>query len=672
MSFTYTRRGFITGIAAAGTLLGGAALLGGCSFPLERLRDRFIKGEDGADGGADDSTDGSADGGPVATKGGGTLHVASHWPYSLDPFYLQEFSGVQIASCLFDPLMRYDYRTARLLPAAAKNWEVYKGGTVFVFKLVEDAYFHNGELVTAADFKYGWERLLKPDVSGSLSVNASYLSAIEGAEALIAGEADEITGIQAQDRLTLEVTFTFPFHEFLEVLTYPTFSPVPASKAGKDPLSFELWPTGNGAFMMSDTSSWQDAALKLERFDDYRGQMPLLSAVEFRFFAAGQAQSDESLNEDELWQAAGPVAGPTAGPVAAPGMWQAAAPTAGPGLWQAVAGPRLRQAITGSRLQKAIAASRLQKAAIGPRLRKAADDVPVTYEEKTYESFTYGELDVASVPAAALEDARLTYGESTDGYTATPGGQTLLGSETCTEFLLLNLEREPLTDVNVRRALSYAIDREAICKELYFDSYFPATGIIPPDIEGFRDGAWPPATYNINKAKQALAEAGYPKGEGLAPITLVVFDSENERALFKMIEADLKAVGFKVKTEVGASGERLAALLANSAVLTRAGWIADFPIMESFLTPLFASFGSYNQFEYHNAAVDEGIAAARAIALKKDRIEAFQAVEDLIVADMPAIPLFFTRHTLVCSDRTNDLYIAPDGLIDLKKAWLAY
>jgi peptide/nickel transport system substrate-binding protein/oligopeptide transport system substrate-binding protein len=626
MGFAYTRRGFIAGIATAGALLGGTVLLSGCSLPLEQIRNRLINRGDGVD----ETRDGVDGAGAVGAKEGGTLYIASHWPYSLDPFYLQEASGIQIASCLFDPLVRYDYRTGRLVSAAARSWRTSERGTVFTFELVEGARFHNGELVTAADFKYSWERLLKPDASGSYSGNASYLLTIEGAEALKAGEADEVTGIRAIDRLTLEVTFVSPFHEFLEVLTYPAFAPVPASEAEKDPVGFEVRPTGNGAFMIPDISYWQDDALRLARFDDYHGPAPLLSAVEFAFFEAGQdgqGQGDGLTDEGELWEVAAP---------------SPAAPSP----------------------------AALHPAALG--MQKVADDLPVTYEEKTYESFTYGELDVASVPIEDFADARLLYGESADGYTATPGAQTLSGSEVCTQFLLLTLKHESLTDANVRRALSYAIDRKAICEKLYLDTCLPATGIIPPDIEGFRDGAWPAATYNIGKAKQVLADAGYPEGEGLAPITLVASDTESDRVLFEMIETNLKAVGFKVKTEVVTSGERLATVLENSAALTLTGWISDFPIMESFLTPLFASFGSYNQFEYHNAAVDEGIMAARAIALKKERIEAFQAVEDLIAADMPVVPLCFTRHTLVCSDRANDLYIAPDNLIDFPKAWVSY
>jgi peptide/nickel transport system substrate-binding protein/oligopeptide transport system substrate-binding protein len=139
-----------------------------------------------------------------------------------------------------------------------------------------------------------------------------------------------------------------------------------------------------------------------------------------------------------------------------------------------------------------------------------------------------------------------------------------------------------------------------------------------------------------------------------------------------MIEADLTAVGFTVKTTIAGDSNQFWSELRRSAGIALTGWIADFPIMEDFLTPLFASFGNYNQFGYHNSEVDTGIMVARSLASETQRIEAFQEIEDLISADMPVIPLFSMRHSLVCSDRVNDLYVAPDGLLDLANAWVIF
>jgi ABC-type transport system substrate-binding protein len=654
----------VLGAATAGAALGAASLLGGCVFPFGAGR-RDANGAGGSgDLGGDDEKD---------PRAGGTLRFASHWPYSFDPFYLQELSGIQIASCLFDPLVRYDYRQRKLVGAAAKSWEVTEEGTLFTFKLVEGARFHNGEAVSAKDFKYSWERLFKggfPPSDRALGIpssNASYISMIQGAEEMMAGEAKEASGIRVVDKLTLEVALAFPFFEFCQVIAYPAFAPVPSTGEADDFLGFDGMPIGNGAFQMEETWDWRSDTLRLARFDDYHGTPALLQAVEFRFFASDQKPGGGSGNAGDLWVVANRRRGGVGSRLETGGGLSRSA-----GDLSRVTGEPLREAdgsldVAISRFPRAN--SQLQFA--GGRFRTA--DVQFrTYEEKTYTGLQDGDLDVAQIPIEEFDDARARYGEAEDGYTATPDAQVLFGQELCTQFLWINFNKEPLTDAAVRRALSHAVNREAICAELYRDTVSPATGIVPPDIEGFREGAWPAAIYDVDKAKQILEEAGYPEGKGLGLVTLVASDTEEESRLFEMIKADLEAAGFTVRLSVVKTADLFWDTLDRSAALALTGWIADFPLMENFLTPLFTSTGSSNEFGYHNEEVDEGIVAARALENDAKRIGAFREVENVISADMPVIPLFYTRHSLVCSDRTNDLFVAPDEIADFSKAWVSY
>jgi peptide/nickel transport system substrate-binding protein/oligopeptide transport system substrate-binding protein len=626
----FARRDFVIGAATVGAALGSMSLLGGCGFLPVSTTANTNGGSDSA--GAAGGAGGAGDGKETISRAGGTLYIASHWPYSFDPFYLQELAGIQMAACLFDPLVKYDYRSKKLIPAAAQEWAANEDGTVFTFKLVKGARFHNGEAVTAFDFKYSWERLLKPSPFSDVSGNAVYIEMIQGARELMAGEADEALGIRVVDKLTFEVTLDAPFHDFPSLLTYPAFAPVPSTGEADDFYGFDGMPIGNGPFKIERAWDWSGTSLKLMRFDDYYGTSPLLNAVEFVFFESDREQDTGANDGGTLLAVVNKTADKTTGK----------------------------------------ATDKVADRAVDKVADRAVDASPLTYAQKTYASFEFGEVDVAQVPVEEFEDALIRYGESTDGYSMAPGNQTLSGPEAYTQFLMLNFAQEPLVDVGVRRALSYAINREAICKELYFDTRVPATGIVPPDVEGFRDGAWPAAVYDVGKARQELRDAGYPAGKGLAPVMLVVSNSREDRRLFEMIGADLEAAGFKVKTSLVANNSQYWEVLDNSAGLAVTGWIADFPIMEDFITPLFASFGGYNQFAYSNAEVDEGIMAARTKASESERIKAFQAVEDLIAADMPAIPLFFMRHTLVCSDRTTDLSVAPDGMLDLSKTWLSF
>jgi peptide/nickel transport system substrate-binding protein/oligopeptide transport system substrate-binding protein len=616
----FSRRDFLAKAAVAAAAFASLPVLGGCALPLPHSA----------------STD-AEEAGAGLGKGGGTLAIASHWPYSFDPFYLRELAGTQIAQCLFDPLVRYDYQAKELVGAAAESWQANEEGTVFTFTLVSGACFHNGEPVTAADFKFSWERLLKQDPYEQPSDNAPLLSMVQGADALRDGKAEDVVGIRVVDELTLEVTLAFPFYEFPYVLTYPAFAPLCAKSMGSDFFAFERAPLGNGPFRMTDDAGQAGTILRLARFDDYQGTAALLGNVEFWFFSSDMKLPELADDEVILLEAAYRP-GKKTNPVVAAG------------------GPVGSLAAVGSPANP----------------RKVDDTVFRTYEEKAYAEFLLGEIDVAPVPIGELEDARARFGESQDGYTAVPGAQTLMGKEACTQFLVLNLEADPLSNPKVREALSYAIDREALCEKLLPGASLPATGIIPPGVEGFRDGAWPAATYDLAKARQALSDAGYPEGKGLAPLTLVVWDIESERALFKLLAANLRAAGFVVRIKTVLSDEEFKEALANNASVASSGWIADFPLMENILNPLFASAGSYNQFEYSRPEVDEGIMAARAIAGEQERTQAFCAVDDLIAGDMPVVPLYYTQLALVCSTRVNNLSVALDGTANLTKAWVSW
>jgi ABC-type transport system substrate-binding protein len=612
------------------------------------------------------TAEGTGTGSDIAvTKAGGTLQFASHYPYSLDPFYLQELAGLQIAAALYDPLVRYDYQTGELVKAAAESWRVSQGGTVFTFKLVSGARFHNGEPVTAADFKYSWERILRPDPSGALSPNALHIAMIEGAAELMAGEAKHASGIRVIDSLTLEVTLTTPHYDFPSVLSFLPFAPVPLGGVADDLSIFSALPVGNGPFRIIGRESWAADALRLDRFEDYSGEPALLNAIEFCFF--------ESDSEQE--EAAEPNDG---GGAASEEIWTVA---------DRAKRERTRTRTLGARAvsqETWMVADRAADKRVDDRVDdhagRVADTVADdgvdnqlrTFEEKTYEGFIRDELDVAQVPLAQLDDARMRFGESPDGLTATPGSQVLVGQEAYTQFLWVNFHQEPLANVDVRKALGYAINREALCKELYADAALPASGIVPPGVEGFRDGAWPATAYSPGKARLALSRAVTADDAAARAITLVAHDTVFERKLFEMIKADLEVVGFAVATKVVKTQAEYWDALEKNAALALTGWIIDYPLMENFLAPLFATFGSFNQLGYDNAQLDEGILAARAVASQAARVKAYQKADDILANDMPAIPLFFVKHALVCSNRVNDFTMPPDGIAPLTKPWVSW
>ncbi|MDP4917519.1 MAG: peptide ABC transporter substrate-binding protein, partial [Haliea sp.] len=98
-----------------------------------------------------------------------------------------------------------------------------------------------------------------------------------------------------------------------------------------------------------------------------------------------------------------------------------------------------------------------------------------------------------------------------------------------TYFYLLNTERPPLDDVLVRRALSLAVDREAVTRNVLYGSNNPAYSITPPGTLGYQ----PPQlfSYDPAEARRLLAEAGYPEGAGWPGLELIYNTSESHRKI---------------------------------------------------------------------------------------------------------------------------------------------
>ena len=205
---------------------------------------------------------------------------------SIDPALSRRGAG-DIVGAIFSGLVKLD-NNLDVVADLAEGWTVSDDGTVFTFKLRENARFHDGRAVTAQDFKYSWERALHSDTESPVA--ETYLGDVLGAEAFASGEADILEGVQALDDRTLRVTITKPFPYFLSKLTYPTSFVVDRANVE----SGEDWtdnPNGTGAFKLK---VWEkDELLVLERNDDWYGGTPALAHVVYRIFAGNPMQMYE-------------------------------------------------------------------------------------------------------------------------------------------------------------------------------------------------------------------------------------------------------------------------------------------------------------------------------------------------------------------------------------------
>ena len=294
--------------------------------------------------------------------------------------------------------------------------------------------------------------------------------------------------------------------------------------------------------------------------------------------------------------------------------------------------------------------------------------------QTAYTEFQAGNLDVAQVPTTQLKDAISQYGESEDGYTATTGKEVLTGDELSTYYLMLNVNDEQLKDKDLRHALSLAINRQAICDTVFEGTREPAGGIVPPGIKGYVENEWADSRYDVDAAKKILDEK-YPadaNGKRNLSIALTYNLDGDHKAVMEMVMADWSALGIETSSNTAEWASILSNTYPNADFqVGRLGWIADYPIMDNYLYPLFVTGGDNNYGQYSNADVDKGLLDARAIASDDERVAKYQEVDKLIAEDMPVIPLLYYKHQMVCSQRVKSLYMDPQKLCDMSTVELS-
>lgn len=290
--------------------------------------------------------------------------------------------------------------------------------------------------------------------------------------------------------------------------------------------------------------------------------------------------------------------------------------------------------------------------------------------QTAYTEFQAGNLDVAQVPTTQLKDAISQYGESEDGYTATPGHQFLGGTMLYTQFLAFNVNDPLMSDVRVRQALSLAINRQAICDAIYEGSAKPADDIIPEAIDGYREGAWAYAAYDPDKAAQLLDEAGYPAdADGKRNISFkFMTNAANTQDEYQSMQADWQKLGLDVEIDKVEYAAMYQSYLDGTYSVGARAWYADYPIADNYLYPLFHTGNGDNVSHFADDKFEQLIDAARATADYDERVAAMQAADDYVADLVPYAPLNY-RSLARCTDkRVASLTVTPQILPLLSEA----
>jgi oligopeptide transport system substrate-binding protein len=269
---------------------------------------------------------------------------------------------------------------------------------------------------------------------------------------------------------------------------------------------------------------------------------------------------------------------------------------------------------------------------------------PANSANLEYQGFQSGQFDWARMPTPQLPVAKAKYA---------PKNQWVEADTSGINYLVSFNHNAPLNSVDARKAISYAIDREAIAKGVFQGMMKPATSVLPPSFaDVYQDGVCTTCVKQDKaKAKELAAKAG------LKPGTTINFGYNTGAGHEEWVQAiaqQLKDVlGLNVKLDGKPFKEALATQQEKSANgLWRSAWGADYPTADNFLYPLLST-GSINpepgtgkalgdnRGRYSNPKFDDLLKRARATKDDAARAKLYQEAEKLAIdTEQGLIPLW--------------------------------
>lgn len=215
-----------------------------------------------------------------------------------------------------------------------------------------------------------------------------------------------------------------------------------------------------------------------------------------------------------------------------------------------------------------------------------------------------------------------------------------------TGFFRINVERPPLTDPRVRRALALGLDRKTLVENVTLGGQTPAHSLTPPGTAGYTAEAGIPD--NFAEARRLLAEAGFEGGKGIPSLEIISFTSELNLRLLEAIQQMWKReLGITVTLNLKEQRVWLDDERGKNYALSCARWIGDYVDPSTFLE-MFMSNSGNNATGWSNSEYDRLIRAAGAEGEAGKRNALYQQAERILLDEAPLAPIYHgTRPYLI-------------------------
>ena len=247
--------------------------------------------------------------------------------------------------------------------------------------------------------------------------------------------------------------------------------------------------------------------------------------------------------------------------------------------------------------------------------------------------------------------------------------QPYLNTEYLAFFVDSTQGRGPWQDSRIRQAINYGFDRVKMMRYLRNNIGEPALkGFIPKGLPAFDSLSNYGYSYNPEKARLLLAEAGFPEGRGLEEIKLQTNASYLD--LCEYLQSELSKIGISIQVEVSPPSTLRQAMATGKVDFFRASWIADYPDAENYLSLFYSSNAAPNgpNYSHFSSSVFDSLYDASASAVNDSlRIVMYRKMDSIIMKEASIVPLFYDQVLRFYPKHILGLEGNALNLLDLKK-----
>jgi len=222
-----------------------------------------------------------------------------------------------------------------------------------------------------------------------------------------------------------------------------------------------------------------------------------------------------------------------------------------------------------------------------------------------------------------------------------------------------------LADVNMRKAISMAVDKELITSQIFNNARVPATGWVSPVVDGYKENVCGEACeFKPEEAKKMYDEAG-----GYEGIFQVSINADGGHKLWADAFCNQLKNNLGMECQVNATPDfktlrqQIGARELQGSF--RGGWQMDYPSIENFLAPIYATGASSNDTDYDSPEFMKLLTEAAAADNPEDANKKYQEAEEQLAKDFPTMPLWYQETQYGYSDKVDNVKMNPFSQWDL-------